>query len=265
MRLLPIAASLVAANLAVLAVPLAGIAAPVYEGFEYASGASLGGQNGGSGWAGAWNAGATILDVRIGAGLGFPGLATAPGAATSDPAVAGSVAFFTRQLASGYGADNTTLYLSVLLRPDAGFGFYGGLNLGGVFVGKSGTTATYGIEDATNAVSSSLVAAVAGETVLLVLRADFLPGNDRFALYIDPTPGGPEPGTPDALKTDFDLPPDSFVFLNNAGSWTTDEIRIGDSFAAVTAAAVPEPAVLGVFAVAVMGLAIGRRRRRARA
>ncbi len=225
-----------------MAAPLCAGAASVYDGFDYPSGASLAGQNGGSGWAAPWDSSQTALDVTIGPGLSFPGLDTSPGSGSSAASVAGQVAFFKRQLSASVGADNTTVYLSFLLRPDAGFGFYGGINLEGVFVGKSGITNTYGIEGPGNDISSSSVAAVAGTTVFLVLRADFLPGNDRFSLYIDPTPGGAEPAVADAVKTDLDLGPANFIFLNNAGGWTTDEIRIGDTFASVApAATAPEP------------------------
>ena len=234
-------------------------AAPVYEGFNYSPGSSLSGQNGGSGWGGAWDSGSTILGVTTSTGLAFPGVATTPGAATADPAAVGSVAFFARGLGSSIGADNTTAYLSFLLRPEAGFGFYGGLNLG-VFVGKSGITNTYGIEGVTDDISSSSVAAVAGTTVFLVLRMDFLPGNDVFSLYVNPTPGLLEPGVANAVKTNFDAGTIDTLFLNNGGAWTTDEIRVGDSFGAVTS--VPEPTSgLGV-AVGLLLLSVSARRRR---
>ena len=217
-------------------------AVSVNEGFGYPEGSSLAGQNGGSGWAGPWSNAQTVVDVKIGPGLSFAGLATSGGSATSDP---GGVAFFRRQLGSTLGADNTTVFLSFLLRPDAGSGFYGGLNLEGLFVGKSGITTSYGIEGPTDDVSSSSTTPVTGTTAFLVLRADFLPGNDKYSLYVNPTPGAPEPSTADAVKTNFDAGLIDFVFLNNAGNWTTDEIHIGDTFAAVTVpTAVPEPSTL---------------------
>jgi hypothetical protein len=250
------------ACLAAISLPTTAAADLVYEGFSYTQGSSLSGQNGGAGWGAAWNSSQSALGVNVGPGLNFGGLATEEGAASSDPATTGSVAFYTRQLGATYGADNTTIFISVLLRPDTGFGFYGGINLEGVFIGKSGTAGTYGIEDSTNNVSSSSEAPVAGTTVLLVLRADFLPGNDHFSLYIDPTPGLAEPATADALKTNFDLLPASFIFLNNAGGWTTDEIRIGSTFASVTPQAVPEPSSLILVAWGLgTGFALRSRRR----
>lgn len=259
MRVLPILAGL---GLAASLVPLAAIAAPAYDGFTYPIGASLAGQNGGAGWGGAWDNSNTVSDLTIGAGLGFGALATSPGAAFSNPVdpPAIAVAFFGRPLAASVGADDTIAYLSVLLRPDAGFGFYGGINLGGLFIGMSGITTTYGIEAPTDDVSSSTVEAEEGTTVLLVLKAEFLAGDDIFSLYVNPTPGGAEPVAPDATKTNFDLGLASSIFINNAGGWTTDEIRLGDSFAAVTPTAVPEPGALALLLLPLLGL-VGRARR----
>jgi hypothetical protein len=245
----------------VFLLPLGLIHAAVYDGFQYPAGASLAGQNGGSGWGAAWDNGATQLDVKISSGLSFGNLATSPGAALSDPTTPNQVAFFSRQLGTTYGADNTTVYVSFLLRPEAGFGFYGGINFGNIFVGKSGPTTTYGIEGPVNDISSSTTVATAGTTVLLVLRADFLPGNDRFSLYVDPTPGGSEPAVADAVKTDFDSPAVNSLFLNNAGNYTTDEIRIGDTFASVTSTAAPEPAGLGAATAFIAALILRRRMR----
>jgi hypothetical protein len=251
------------ACLAIMALSMAVAANPVYEGFAYHNGSSLSGQNGGSGWGSPWDSSRTAPGVTIGPGLAFSSLSTSPGSASSDPPVTGLVAFYLRQLGATIGADNTTTYMSFLLRPDVGFGFYGGVNLEGLFIGKSGVVNAYGIEGPLDDVASSGVAPIAGTTVLLVLRADFLPGNDRFSLFVDPTPGAPEPSIPDALKTNYDLSPANFVFLNNAGSWTTDEIRIGSTFAAVTPlATIPEPGTLYLLAAVFPVLALRVRRGR---
>jgi hypothetical protein len=238
--------SLIFAFVISFTIPFSANAGLVYDGFNYPVGTSLSGENGGSGWGAPWDSSRSALGVNVTQGLAFKNLISSPGSVTSDPALPGSVAFYTRQLSATYGADNTTLYMSVLLRPNAGFGFYGGINLDGIFIGKSGTTNTYGIEDANNNISSTSVTPVVGTTVFLVLRANFQPGNDRFSLYVDPTPGGPEPVVPDAVKTNYDLPPANNIFINNAGGWTTDEIRLGSTFASVAPA--PEPAALALFA-----------------
>lgn len=244
--------SLIVAGLLTFALTQAAHASAVYDGFNYPSGSSLAGQNGGTGWAGAWDNSQSALDVKIAAGLTFGGLATSPGSAQGDPAALNVNVFYKRQLGSSFGADNTTVFMSFLLHPDASPGFYGGLNFGGLFVGQSGITTTYGIEAPTNDISSTGISVVPGTTVFLVLRADFLPGNDKFSLYVDPTPGGTEPALADAIKTNFDLGTTDFIFMNNAGGWTTDEIRIGDTFASVTpTVAAPEPTTLVLLATAV--------------
>jgi hypothetical protein len=240
--------------------------ADVYEGFAYPSGTSVNGLNGGTGWGGAWNNSFTVADLTTGPGLTYQNLATTPGGSIA--ATPGQVVYFYRPLADTYGADNTTEYLSFLLQPETGFGFYGGVNFGGVFVGKSGKAGvtTYGIEGPVNDIDSSSVVATAGTTVFLVLEAQFLPGDDIYSLYVDPTPGAPQPATPDAVKTDVDSGTSiNSLVINNGGLWATDEIRIGPTFASVTpvATTVPEPgsAVLLVFGI--LALALGARRRSA--
>ena len=180
-----------------------------YEGFGYPPGSSIFMQNGGSGWSGAWDTPGGLDAAVAAASLTSGALAVSGGAlstAGSQPPNQGSsVATWIRALGTPLGADNTTAYLSFLFRPDAGFGFYGGLNFGGVYVGLSGNQVTYGLEGPANQLNLSSVPAVAGQTVLFVLRADFLPGDDRLSLYLNPTPGQPEPAVPDVLKTDLDV------------------------------------------------------------
>jgi hypothetical protein len=154
-----------------------------------------------------------------------------------------SVAFWLRNLATSLGADGTTAYLSFLLQPDAGFGFYGGINFGNVFIGRSGNQTDYGLEGPVNDLSLSSVPVIQGQTVLLVLEAQFQAGNDVLSLFVNPTPGQPQPATPSATKNDLDVGTVTDVAINNYGGYTTDEIRIGSTFASVApVSAVPEPA-----------------------
>lgn len=245
--------------LVVLELPHSALADVVYEGFDYPVGSSLAGQNGGSGWAGAWNTPGGA-DLTISTGLSFGGLATSGGSVVSAPYQppndGSSVSYFFRNTASTYGADNTTTYFSFLLHPEAGFGFYGGINIGNLFVGRSGNQADFGLEGPANDVSLSSVPVVVDTTVLLVVRVDFLAGNDHVSLYVNPTPGGPEPPTPDVFKTDLDVGTINSVVINNYGGWLTDDIRIGSTFASVTpAAAVPEPSALVLLAAGLPVLA----------
>ena len=225
-----------------------------YEGFGYAPGAPLNGQNGGTGWAGGWFAGNPLAFITT-PGLTFSGLDDTPGAVTAtakpNPPGGGDITFEQRQLATAVGVDGSTLYLSFLTRPETGFGFYGGLNLGGLFIGQSGPTTTYGLE--TSTIASSSVEAQVGETVRLVLRARFLAGNDIFDLFVNPAVGGPDPLVADATLTNFDLGLASIITINNAGAWTLDEIRID---------AVPEPSAALLVAGGLMLAGLARRRGR---
>lgn len=243
-------------------------AAVVYDGFGYPPGVDLNGQNGGVGWAGGWFNQGGAATLTTAAGLGFGNLAVTPGAATT-PVDNSIVSTYPRNFAAPMGADNTTLYLSFLLRPESDFGFYGGLNLGGYFIGKSGLNSnnqpvtTYGLEGGvTGNVASSAVVAQAGTTVLLVLRAQFKAGLDTFDLFVDPVPGLAEPLVADATMTnvDLDLVNNSFLYINNPGGWTIDEIRLGSTFADVTPTAVPAPSSALLIALGMVVVGLARRR-----
>ena len=227
------------------------------EGFSYTVGSSLGGQNGGSGWVGSWLTPGGLDATITAQSLSFGGLEVSGGAVTTagfQPLNQGSsVAFWLRNLATPLGADGTTVYLSFLLQPDAGYGFYGGINFGNVFVGRSGNQADYGLEGPVNDLSLSNAEVVQGQTVLLVLEAQFQAGDDLLSLFVNPTPGQPQPGTPSATKNDLDVGTVTAVVINNYGGYTTDEIRIGTTFASVTA--VPEPTFGCEFAVVVACMA----------
>ena len=112
-------------------------------------------------------------------------------------------------------------------------------------------------------IASSSVSAQAGTTVLLVLHAQFQAGNDIFELFVDPVPGIAEPLVADATMANFDLAQPDFLYINNPGGWTMDEIRLGPTFAAVTPVAVPAPpsSLLIVGGLAVIALARRRSKR----
>ncbi len=71
-----------------------------------------------------------------------------------------------------------------------------------------------------------------GEEYVLVVRADFFAGNDRFTLYVDPSAGDVEPleGT---IKFDSDVGTVNGLTIYSTGAFSIDEIRIGYSFAEV--------------------------------
>jgi len=216
----------------------------VYEGFNLTFPLF----NTGTGLAGSWQPGGfNAFAAGYTAGeqsLAFNGLATTPGHVSG--AAFNSINGAVRSLLQPLGANGTTAYLSVLLRPRGNLGagiFDGffGLTMSGslgneLFVGKPGAGADdeWVIENRGGfGQVASGVPAVVGQTSLLVVRADFRSGNDVFTLYVDPTPGEAEPSS-GAIKTDLDLGTVSRIGIYSTGAFDLDEIRIGSTFASVT-------------------------------
>ena len=215
----------------------------IYDGFKL----TFPLYNTGTGFSGAWqiggfnafSAGYTAAEKS----LVFSGLATTPGRVIGHafPSINGS----TRNLATPLGADNTTVYLSFELRPqgtlnDGIFNGFFGVTLNGsfqdLFVGKPGAGAEqeYVIENRGGSGQlSSGVATVVGQTAFLVVRAEFLLGNDLFTLYTNPTPGEPEPAA-GIVKSDLNLGVVSKVGIYSTGAFDIDELRIGATYAEVT-------------------------------
>lgn len=240
----------------------AGAALNAYEPFSYTPpGADLNGLGAppSFGFASAWAPGGFNASIQANydlasPSLGFGSLLTAGGRTSSLPTPA--IAGLTRDLSAPLGTPGTMQYLSFLLRPEgvlhegAFNGFFGvTLETAGepeLFVGKPGGGAigNYVIEDrggSGQAVSNFL--AVPGQTVLLVLKAEFNPGgaaNDRFTLWVNPTPGGAEPSSFSVLKFNSDLGMVTGLTLYSTGAFSIDELRVGDTFADVTPV-VPEP------------------------
>lgn len=130
------------------------------------------------------------------------------------------------------GADNTTVYLSFLIQPqgslnDGVFNGFFGLTLNGslgndLFIGKpgAGVLEQYVIENRGGAGQiASGTPTITGRTTLLVLKAQFLPGNDVFTLYTNPTPGRPEPAS-NVVKTDLNLGAVSRIGIYSTGAFT---------------------------------------------
>lgn len=222
-----------------------------YEGFNYPTpGSALLGKNGGTGFSSAWQAGGFAASVYDNfqldeKSLAFGGLRTT-GQGVSTASLFSDRGGVNRQLSEAIGRDGTTVYLSFLLRPlgriNAGFsnGFFGlCLNSTGpdsLFIGKpgGGSIDQYVLESRGGARQvSSGAHVVVGETVFLVLRADFLAGPDRFTLYVNPTPGKPEP-TEGTVKSDLDVFAVNKLVIYSTGAFSIDEIRLGATFADVT-------------------------------
>jgi hypothetical protein len=216
----------------------------VYEGFGpsfpiYA--------NDGAGFSGPWTQGGFNAFasgyVPKENSLCYARLETSAGSISGGPfsAINGAV----RSLAQPLGQDNTTVYLSFLIQPQGTLnegvfdGFFG-LTLNGslgndLFIGKPGGGAEdqYVLEarGGSGQIPSNAHVKV-GRTALLVLKAEFLSGNDVFTLYTNPTPGRREPAS-GVTKTDLDLGLVSKVGLYSTGAFVVDEIRIGTTYADV--------------------------------
>jgi hypothetical protein len=218
-----------------------------HEPFDYPGGTPLSGANGGTGFGDAWTPTIGGANYSIATGtLAFDPLCVSGGRMQG----AAGVTQAARPLAAGFGAPGTTRYFSFLLRPEgvlnAGdFGGFHGLALQGgpgaqwLFIGKpggagGGVLAPYVLEEVGGAgqVLSS-VAPVINETVLLVVKAEFAAGNDTFTLFVNPTPGAPEPAT-GAVKSDLDVGEGDRLLIYSGGAFSLDEIRVGQSFESVT-------------------------------
>lgn len=201
--------------------------------------------NGGSGFAGPWEQGGFNAFasgyVPLDRSLCHARLRSSGGSVSgvAFPAINGAV----RNLASPLGAG--TVYVSFLIQAQGTLhegifnGFFG-LTLNGslgndLFIGKPGAGAVsqYVLEHrgGFGQVPSSGSAAT-GRTTLLVLKAEFAPGNDLFTLYVDPTVGRAEP-TSGVIKADLDLGTVSRIGIYSSGAFAIDEIRIATSFAEV--------------------------------
>jgi hypothetical protein len=153
----------------------------------------------------------------------------------------------------------TELYASFLLRPLAGFGFYGGVNIGNLFIGKSGApgSVNYGLETSGEGITPSTIPVVADETALLVVRITFASGPDAIELFVNPAVGVPL-GTPSVARSDVDLGVFDYVLVNNAGSFITDELRLATTLE--EAVPIPEPSTIGaILALACLGTVLVRR------
>jgi hypothetical protein len=250
-----------------------------YEPFNYGpAGVPLIGQSGGGsfGFATPWLPGgfnASIFDNYEVAddSLSFKQLRTSGGRVQSGPTF--SLAGLTRDFNVPLGTSGTTRYYSFLLRPEGTLneglfnGFFG-LNLESagepeIFSGKPGGGAIerYAIEDRGGGgqVASAVPVAV-DETAFLVIKADFRAGADVFTLYVNPTPGAPEPAA-GAVKTSAFGTGSGFT-LYSTGAFSIDELRLGTTYADVTPV-VPEPAAFGCALVAAP-LLLARRRHSSR-
>jgi hypothetical protein len=246
-----------------------------YEGFDYGpDGGDLLGASGGSGFSGGWAAGGFNASIsnnfdRENDVLSFGSLQTTGG--TVRTAAVGAIAGVTRNLAAPLGQANTTVYVSFLVRPEGtlnGGAFNGFLGLvlesagePELFIGKpgGGSINNWVIEDrGGSGQHSSPIAASTAATALLVVKAEFASaGNDTITLFVDPTPGAPEPAT-GILKNDANFGIVTGLTIYSTGAMRIDELRVGETFADVTP--IPEPGALGLLVASALALPLRRRR-----
>jgi hypothetical protein len=243
-----------------------------YDGFSYPSGApgSIDGLNGGLNWATSWGqlVGGATSAILVNGSLSNPSATLY--SYSNHVYSAGGFAGRFFSIPPNWALPGSTNYFSIVMRPEntpATNHFYGlqifsnGGNTGDghdLFIGKTGSNLNYALEYSTNTIvgvvtntvfvdSFSTTAAVSNQPVLLVVRLIFNAGvPDDFALYVNPTPGGPEPAVPDATISD-DIGTQNGLALNvgNGGIVSVDEIRLGATFASVTPTSnTPDPNLL---------------------
>ena len=272
-RVRPLAVCVFAAS-TFLASLVSDAALHTYDGFNYTpAGSDLLGKAGGFGFNTAWRPGGfnasnnVNYDVQNGS-LSFGALLTSGHRVQSD--AVGAIAGLTRDFSTPLGTPGTTRYASFLLRPEGTLqgGAFNGF-FGVVFeqplepelyIGKPGAAAIdrYVLEDRGGALQvASSQAPVVGQTVFLVVKAQFTAGNDQFTLYVNPTPGGPEPAT-GLVKNNSDIGTAAGVTIYSTGAFSIDEFRLGETFADVTPI-VPEPSFLAMALTAAAALLPARR------
>jgi hypothetical protein len=205
-----------------------------YEGFNYAPGSGLSGQNGGIGWAGPWNN--ATGDAQVVSGSLHHGLLRTSGnhiETTSSQQYGNG-----RELATPVGQPGTTVYVGLLMEPvspigSGQYGGYGDVTLGNLYI--EGVDGFYGMcNDFGAGQVLSNKKTVQGQTVFLVLRAKFAQTSATYDLFVNPPLNQPLPKTSDATKIDDSNPgPFTHIGTGTGTGWAVDEIRIGWDYANV--------------------------------
>jgi len=233
-----------------LAVSHANAALLAYEPFDYLAGEPIVGQNNGLGFDAPWQPGGFhakfFLGFRMQPGaLSYPGLATHGSnhlSGEAPPAGVAAIASVGRLLSTNLAVSGAKYYLSFLHRPDSKDG-YSVIVLGSgqgeeLAIGKpgSGQNLYYMTHRGGQGRVHSTVNPVVGKTAFIVVKMEFSDASDRFTLFINPTPGKPEPSD-GVVKEDLHLELADKLFLYSRGDWSVDEIRLGTTWQDVTPAA----------------------------
>ena len=222
-----------------------------YDGFGNGPLADLNGSNGGTGWSGVWlDQTFDAVTAVTGDGLQYPGLDTTPGAAVTE--VGGGVypmsSYYRSYAPLPLGTN--AVYVSFLLRADANFGGWGGLEFGtypyAMTVGVPLGMYAFGLMTSEGLGDISAADVIEGQTYFVVVKISKNVGNGTtYRLYLNPTVGQTEPAFPVAM---YGLGPvnalPTALRIDNGGGYTTDEVRVGTTWASVLPL---DPGCLGDF------------------
>lgn len=211
----------------------------VYEGFDYAAG-TVNGLNGGTGWAGPWVvSGSAGTNHVIAGGLSYFGLPTLGNRLQMSDADT-TYQQASRPLAKTFGATPGTYWISFLAKKNSS------LREAYIDFGGLGFRANLGYpwDVKTPGTSYTTLNATFVDQHLFLVKVDGSAGTATVRVWVDPVlaTGEPHPASALVILTD----PAGFTFntvairhglggnSKQSGEW--DEIRLGDSFQAVTTA-----------------------------
>ena len=224
------------------------------ESFIYGTPATVDGQNGGSGFGGAWIEGGDVpsLDTITAGSLTYPLWPSAGNSAVENfgPLTANNSNLFrdANTIAFGPGGNNNPFYIGYLVKKltdspvapppggaaDAFFGLalYGPGGQDPIFIGDSSESGNFALGTAGSPSVGGEISGKSvnlGETALLLVRLDFGPQDDTISLFVNPNLALPLPAVADATKTTDLSNLHSIGILGGFGTYQYDEIRGGTS------------------------------------
>jgi len=136
------------------------------------------------------------------------------------------------------------------------------------YVGASGSGWKIGVRTTGGGSGAAYSGALALNTTYFVVEELTLGSAPVVNLYLDPVPGSSQPGTPTATQSTATAisSVDDVGFkvqsVTTTGNFDIGSLLIGETWADVTPASVPEPSTLGLIGVGLLGLAARFRRAR---